>query len=368
MRVVLAVTALAWVACDGPMTFVCEDDAECIGPRGLAGTCEPTRRCSFPDDDCESGARYGDLGGDLAGICTEPSASWWDDAWAWRRRLSITAGAALPVGFQIAARVPSAALVDGGGAASLRAVVYEGDAWIELPRVVDLLPGGDALVWIRLPAKINAGATDASLYLYGGNPSPATPPREAPAEVFIEYRTLDTLDGIDTYGKPAPDLDGGEAHIYPGTQLWTVPDTTGPAAVDLSLRVAAWDAGVDVGWHDRNLGPPLEEIWIGWRSAGGGAVAPHFEHTPDGAAWDGAAVVVDDGPHVWTVEWVDGHARFLHDGELDEERELGEVVTTPMDARVADDGATTVYLDWVRIRGAANPPPVVDVGDEEPRP
>jgi hypothetical protein len=368
MRAVLAVIALALVACD-PMTFVCAEDSECVGPGGVAGTCEATRRCSFPDDACPSGARYGDLGGDLAGACTEPAASWWDDAWAWRRRLSITAGAALPVGFTIAARVPSSALADGGGAASLRAVVDDGDAWIDLPRVIDPLPGGDALVWIRLPAAIAAGATDASLYLYGGNPSPATPPREDPHDLFDAYLPFDAVDEpFDTYGEPAPALDGGEAHIYPGTQLWTVDDHAGPAAVDLSLRVAAWDAGVEVGWHDRNLGPPLEELWIGWRSVGGGAVAPHWAHTPDGAAFDGTAVVVDEGPHVWTVEWVGGRARFLHDGELDEERDLGEVVTTRMDARVADDGATTVYLDWMRIRGAVDPPPVVDVGDEEPRP
>lgn len=51
-------------------TFECTDDSQCNGD-GKNGTCQPaTGFCSFPDDDCDSGQRYGALAPDgLAGAC-----------------------------------------------------------------------------------------------------------------------------------------------------------------------------------------------------------------------------------------------------------------------------------------------------------
>jgi hypothetical protein len=71
---------IAWVigaagfapwACGGALGFVCGDDADCAdGSR--AGTCEPTGACSFPDDECPSGSRYGaHAGNGLAGECVD---------------------------------------------------------------------------------------------------------------------------------------------------------------------------------------------------------------------------------------------------------------------------------------------------------
>jgi len=53
----------------GSGVFACQDDAQCENG-GVAGTCEPTGGCSFPDDSCASGRRYGDHAPDgLAGQC-----------------------------------------------------------------------------------------------------------------------------------------------------------------------------------------------------------------------------------------------------------------------------------------------------------
>lgn len=55
--------------------FTCEDDDQCEAG-GVAGTCEPTGACSFPDDACPSGRRYGDHGrSDLAGMCVDADAT-----------------------------------------------------------------------------------------------------------------------------------------------------------------------------------------------------------------------------------------------------------------------------------------------------
>lgn len=49
--------------------FVCDDDAQCA-LAGVAGRCEATRACSFPDATCASGRRYGALSsGRLADEC-----------------------------------------------------------------------------------------------------------------------------------------------------------------------------------------------------------------------------------------------------------------------------------------------------------
>lgn len=68
--------AVRWLAAAGvvlggcsPSAFGCEDDGQCSAADG-AGSCELNGYCSFPDDDCRSGRRYGDAaGGGLAGLC-----------------------------------------------------------------------------------------------------------------------------------------------------------------------------------------------------------------------------------------------------------------------------------------------------------
>ena len=46
--------------------FQCANDSSC----GANGRCEPTNFCSFADPDCESGRRYDQSAGSLAGQCT----------------------------------------------------------------------------------------------------------------------------------------------------------------------------------------------------------------------------------------------------------------------------------------------------------
>lgn len=57
------------IGCNSPETFNCQDDAGC----GNDGECEANGFCSFPDEGCESGRRYGDLAGaGLQGQCVAP--------------------------------------------------------------------------------------------------------------------------------------------------------------------------------------------------------------------------------------------------------------------------------------------------------
>ncbi len=67
----LGVLALALAAgagaCLRSPSFACDEDVQC--QVGGQGTCEATGYCSFPDDGCPSGRRFGDGAGTYAGQC-----------------------------------------------------------------------------------------------------------------------------------------------------------------------------------------------------------------------------------------------------------------------------------------------------------
>lgn len=65
---------LALAGCQKVEAFVCAADSECASG-SKAGTCEQSGFCSFPDDGCASGKRYGDWAGEgMAGSCVEAVA------------------------------------------------------------------------------------------------------------------------------------------------------------------------------------------------------------------------------------------------------------------------------------------------------
>ncbi len=59
---------LAIVGACAPDAFFCAEDGQCL-QSGVQGTCEPSGVCSFPDDDCDSGRRFGEFAGALANSC-----------------------------------------------------------------------------------------------------------------------------------------------------------------------------------------------------------------------------------------------------------------------------------------------------------
>jgi len=68
MRPLVAFALGLIAACGLRSTFACADDAAC----GEGGTCQPEGWCSFPDDTCPSGQRFGDHSGDgLGGACVD---------------------------------------------------------------------------------------------------------------------------------------------------------------------------------------------------------------------------------------------------------------------------------------------------------
>lgn len=68
----VGLTAGAGLACSIPGAFACTGDDQCVS-EGVAGRCELSGFCSFPDDSCDSSSRYGAKApANLAGTCVEP--------------------------------------------------------------------------------------------------------------------------------------------------------------------------------------------------------------------------------------------------------------------------------------------------------
>ncbi|MEM6293955.1 MAG: hypothetical protein AAGA54_21945 [Myxococcota bacterium] len=66
---VAALVLLSCSGCSASEDFRCVENSECSDD-GRAGMCQPTGYCSFPDEDCASGQRYGDLAAEgLGGKC-----------------------------------------------------------------------------------------------------------------------------------------------------------------------------------------------------------------------------------------------------------------------------------------------------------
>lgn len=72
---VAALCGLVGLACV-PSTFPCERNDQCLRD-GVAGACvQPYGACAFPDPECASGRRFGDLARDgLGGTCTPSDGS-----------------------------------------------------------------------------------------------------------------------------------------------------------------------------------------------------------------------------------------------------------------------------------------------------
>lgn len=65
-----AALAIGCAAC-GPSAYACTEHEQCVNA-DVAGVCQANGLCSFPDDDCPSGQRYGEHGGAMSGQCVAP--------------------------------------------------------------------------------------------------------------------------------------------------------------------------------------------------------------------------------------------------------------------------------------------------------
>jgi len=352
-------------------TFVCEDDSDCADG-GSLGVCEAAGACSFPDDTCPSGRRYGDRSpGDIAGDCVETvdtdtssgsgdgSAStidpatattaddattadtgdacppdWWDCAWSRRVALDLPATAAetlsdVPV--LVLLGVPRIDPDDAAGTgADLRFVDAEGT---RIPHEIERWdPDGTSIVWIAVPT---LGPGDGPrLWLYYGNPD-ATDDTEhgavwSPEHAGVWHLQPGVVDATTNGGNgtAAGGVIDVEGHLAGAKEFFAVDDR-----IDVPPKEALDDAFLGGGtvsawirpdtWGGTSRGRIADKTagaaggWMFYvASAGGGEVRWRYGYEGGQVIWGAPGVVLDAWTHVAVTfdALVDTTPRFYVDG------------------------------------------------------
>ncbi|MCH9688865.1 MAG: LamG domain-containing protein [Deltaproteobacteria bacterium] len=302
-------------SCGNADAFVCTADGQCGGD----GACEASGYCSFLDDTCMSGRRYGDLAGALSGMCVgggstsdtgdsttsgsstttsssgpdpdggstspsttssttglaettssgtdcDPVVGWWDCRWRARIPLEV-----LPPDGPLP-QVPVGLFLDpmridygltGPGGVDLRVVAADGTT--ELPIEVDRWEhDGDSIVWFRID-DLDPRSTSMA-WVYFDNPD-AVAAGTAAAVWSNGYRAVWHLDG----------------ELADSVQA--VPDCVDEGVLSVSGLFGEGQAPVRGGWADcGQVG--LEGLFVG-----GGTITAWVN--PDDGGGSGSGRIVD---------------------------------------------------------------------------
>ncbi|MGH2453691.1 MAG: hypothetical protein ACRDF5_07995 [bacterium] len=121
----------------------------------------------------------------------------WQANWDYRRRITVRAQDAVPLGYAVALTFNHAALVTAGKSLANGDDVRVWFSGTELDRVLDPTSGWNrtnTMIWFPLQRAIAAGASDTAYFLYYGNPTSGPPPANGD-NVFLDYEDGTTLDG-----------------------------------------------------------------------------------------------------------------------------------------------------------------------------
>ena len=386
-----------------PSEFRCLDDQGCDGTTP-GGRCEAAGYCSFPDDGCSSGRRYGNWAAEgFAGACVDDADSgsmgsspttsttaqpgptsdtardgsstgadvvssestsadpqcpegWWDCTWTRRQSISVQAVplaeplTALPVPLRLdpsMLRDPSLTIVDASG--SPRPMEHDG-----------------GLLWVATDLEPN---TPLTLWAYGGNPAP--PPGRPTAVWDPSYAAVWHLeDGTDASGRGntavSEEVVHQDAHFEHGAMMDGVDDrfdldaTASLADLRTSgFTIEAWiepDADSLDGYRrilDKTDDP---DSTLGWSLMLRGDAPLHQLEINYGYDTDERQLLsepfeVTDWTHLVVVTHPGDDAEFWVDGEL-----LTAEVTTPGVGSILSDalqpasmGAPTTGASEVRF-------------------
>jgi hypothetical protein len=318
------------IACGDGGYFVCSDDSDCVGRAD--GVCEAVGACSFPDEACPSGQRFGEAstpsvagecvvdegttGGDPPDPTTDVTldggsqgpmsttsggddttdsgasscpADWWDCAWLHRQRLTLSMSIPtplddVPVLVLLGPQRLDYALMQADGE-DVRFVSESGAA---LPFEVERWdPESTSILWTNVDA---LGGDVDHLWLYYGNPV-AQDAQDAAAvwpapHVGVWHLEGEPLDST---------LEGNDAEVFGGVEAAGGQVGEGKDFTDGSsrLQVAAADSLTNVFAAGGTV-----SAWIRPRGSGGSGFGRIFNKSTDAGGW------------LWFLE-DDGAQRFL---------------------------------------------------------
>lgn len=288
--------------------FVCENDDECVAGETL-GMCEPSGGCSFPDDACPSGRRYGDRSKPgLAGTCVDEDAGsssssttgasattsaaetlttldattafetgasesstaagtsstssssdgpatcptdWWDCGWTRRVELTIAPVAEPATDVPVLVRLDAGRIDWASASAAGEDLRFVADGTV-LPHELEAWSAGEsAIVWVRVPAI--GGDAPTRLWLYHGNPEAADgqDPEVVWTAPFVGVWHLSgSANDSTTFGNHGAESKGvmdAAGWLSGGQQFFAVEDRIDVAAA-ASLADVLMDGGTVSAW------------------------------------------------------------------------------------------------------------------------
>lgn len=299
------------------------------------------------------------------------AGDWWNTSWALRLPITIanTSSDALGAGYQVGlAYAFSAAPCNSSGLDDVR-IVYRGR---ELSRVIDVVAPAP-WIWFPLATPLAANATSSGDYwLYCGNPAPPAAPAD-PTKVFDFYDGFDgaTADAAvwTTYGTASIsggllDCDGtnGDAGVVTMNEPFVAKHAVDFVAIDPAPNSTSWWAGFQNGTQD--VAP-----WLHWYNAANNKVEPDFlgDGTAGEMPWYGMPHALDTSAHIYGVENYGTKSMYRYADVTYASHPYPPTHLPPanLDVRLWCNG-THVSYDWVRVRQAVDPPPMVSVGPAQP--
>jgi hypothetical protein len=307
------------------------DDLDLAGrscPCVAGWSCDPTTHKCIPDDQAPLDAGTDGAGGaDGAvdgGDCSTATA-WWDDTYAFRRRIDVTAGSTdVPIRYSVAAELDHAAEVQASQSLDSGDDVRVVCTGYQVPRTADPHDSWNqpaTRIWFDLPAGVAAEQSNDACYLYYGNPAATDPPNKwsdsmgynLPAEIFLSGDDFERHDdGASPQGWTDQGTDDWQVRVH-DEDKWFSPQALGdwqngsvatsmPDVDDASwsAELYYWQAG-DNGWG--GLAARVE-------GDGGGA---------GGAAAAGGGVMVliqDRRYYVATEYWLDPNTNWTDNDDI----------------------------------------------------
>jgi len=150
--------------------------------------------------------------------------NWWNANYDYRRRVTITNNAALPLiaNYSVSITIDTASLISSGklmaSGNDLRVVFDSGSSWVELDREVDGINTPSTQVWFETQTAIPVNASDNNYYLYYGNPNAGNPPANE-SNIYLWF---------DNFNRPnEPDITAETAYqVKTGGGTWSIVNDT----------------------------------------------------------------------------------------------------------------------------------------------
>lgn len=375
-----AVCAACSLSADyGGTSYLCSDGTRCpAGQECVQGRCQlpvpPPDAAQVIPDAPPPPPPDAPLPGtpDAAPMVWDPP--WWDAAWPYRRRLTVTNVSAdvVPSDLPVSFRVDIDVLIgDALPYASLRIMHWNESTmeWAQMNRIIDMPPGADEWIWLEMWETLAPGESVDHYWVYYGN---ATPPDDTYDDNYAMWTMYSSFSSTspDLVASGSTSVTGGELKLDYDEHVRTTTQWGPGYAVDFELRVPSWDDRFWGGWQ-RQADFNDDEPWLIWISRG-----PSAEITPEvlsyaagmSSAWVGPVVGLDTEPHFYTVERYADRTIFRFDEIITAEHMLPAPFTGTLAARLTNEAPVSIYFDRLRVRPCVRPAPEVVLGAEQSYP